>query len=234
MKRKEASSEDEAKVLIESRRRCALCFGLKGDLSEHKGQIAHVDRDPTNSEFKNLAFLCLEHHDAYDSKTSQSKSYTPDELTTYRGELYTALKADGALWAGSRPRRTQGKGPSKPAKAPESISFEIYERRMQVYQAAKEIISYVLSSGTMELDRAFKFAQASDEAIFLFDDEIDAFLRELYMRAIRLRAIHRDLERLPVGEMRIIRANDESDILIWFTQQYDVLRLKMRNYLRLK
>lgn len=53
-----------------------------------KGQIAHLDRDRTNNAEDNLAFLCLDHHDEYDSKTSQSKGLTEQEVKVYREQLY--------------------------------------------------------------------------------------------------------------------------------------------------
>jgi Leucine-rich repeat (LRR) protein len=90
----------ETKVLTLSRRRCCLCFGLNGDFGEKKGQIAHLDHDRTNNKLENLAFLCLEHHDSYDSKTSQSKGIKEKEVKNYREELYyhimTKLPFEGA------------------------------------------------------------------------------------------------------------------------------------------
>jgi hypothetical protein len=53
-----------------------------------KGQIAHLNRDPTDSRFENLVFLCLEHHDEYDSRTSQSKGLLLEEIREYRDRLY--------------------------------------------------------------------------------------------------------------------------------------------------
>lgn len=53
-----------------------------------KGQIAHLDGNPSNNCLDNLAFLCLDHHDEYDTKTSQSKGLTPQELRSYRKELH--------------------------------------------------------------------------------------------------------------------------------------------------
>jgi hypothetical protein len=79
----------ETELLVRSRRRCALCFGLDRSTSIVKGQIAHVDRNPTNNAVDNLAWLCLPHHDEYDSRPSQSKGFTPHELVAYRNELYT-------------------------------------------------------------------------------------------------------------------------------------------------
>lgn len=76
-----------ADVLTASRRRCCVCFALRADQGEKRGQIAHLDHDPANNVFHNLAFLCLEHHDEYDSRTSQSKGMTVDELKRYRTDL---------------------------------------------------------------------------------------------------------------------------------------------------
>ena len=81
------------KVLILSRRRCCVCFGLTRDKSLKRGQIAHLDGNPENSNIENLAFLCLDHHDEYDSETSQSKSLTINEIKHYRDELYKAIES---------------------------------------------------------------------------------------------------------------------------------------------
>lgn len=53
-----------------------------------KGQIAHLNHDASDRRFENLVYLCLEHHDEYDGRTSQSKGYTVDELRAYRDRLY--------------------------------------------------------------------------------------------------------------------------------------------------
>jgi hypothetical protein len=91
MGRKTTSEITEAEVLTKSARRCPLYFYLKGDLSEKKGQIAHLDQDPSNSAEDNLAFLCLEHHSEYDSKTSQHKNFTEKEAKIARTRLYEAI-----------------------------------------------------------------------------------------------------------------------------------------------
>ena len=82
-----------AGVLETSRRRCCICVALRDDISEKKGQIAHLDRDPSHNDPDNLAFLCLEHHDQYDSRPSQSKGFTPEEVKRYRAALPARLAA---------------------------------------------------------------------------------------------------------------------------------------------
>lgn len=75
-----------------SARRCALCFCLEADFKEKSGQVAHLDQDNSNDSLNNLVWLCLEHHDKYDSKTSQTKNYTKNELISYRARLYEEVK----------------------------------------------------------------------------------------------------------------------------------------------
>ena len=76
-----------ADVLVTSRRRCYVCFALSNGMAEKRGQVAHLDRNASNSAPDNLVFLCFNHHDQHDSRTSQSKGLTVEELTQYRAQL---------------------------------------------------------------------------------------------------------------------------------------------------
>lgn len=89
--RKKVPEQIQAEVITNCRRRCCICFGLDRDLDVKSGQIAHLDRNSSNNTIDNLAFLCLSHHDQYDSVTSQSKSFRPSEVKAYRDELCTFL-----------------------------------------------------------------------------------------------------------------------------------------------
>jgi hypothetical protein len=91
--RKSIPAEVQTKILVDSARRCALCFGLDGDLEQKRGQIAHADGDASNAEESNLVFLCIDHHDQYDSRTSQSKGITKLELLEYKSRLIAAIEA---------------------------------------------------------------------------------------------------------------------------------------------
>jgi hypothetical protein len=91
MARKKISDAVVTRVLLNSRRRCCVCFGLNRDLSLKSGQIAHLDRDNANNSEDNLAFLCFTHHDELDSKPSQRKGFTKSEVIAFRAELYEKL-----------------------------------------------------------------------------------------------------------------------------------------------
>jgi CheY-like chemotaxis protein len=56
-----------------------------------------MDHDPANNKLDNLVYLCLRHHDLYDTTQSQSKGITIGELKHYRNELYRNLGTDRQL-----------------------------------------------------------------------------------------------------------------------------------------
>jgi hypothetical protein len=103
--RKQTPKDKEADVLERSRRRCCVCFALKADFEVKSGQIAHLDGNPANSEFDNLCFLCLVHHDDYDTRRSQSKGLTITEVKRDRTRLYeaVALMDESIRYAGNFP-----------------------------------------------------------------------------------------------------------------------------------
>jgi len=78
-------------VLVRSGHRCCICFGLNGDTECKRGQIAHLDHNHGNNDVDNLAFLCLAHHDEYDSRPSQSRGWTPNEVKHYRSLLHEKI-----------------------------------------------------------------------------------------------------------------------------------------------
>lgn len=95
-KRKSLPPDDEATVLEKCRRRCCVCFMLDHDASEKKGQLAHLDHNPANNAIDNFVWLCLSHHDTYDSRTSQAKNLTESEVRRYQAKLHQAVE-DGEV-----------------------------------------------------------------------------------------------------------------------------------------
>jgi hypothetical protein len=83
----------QTKVLELSGRRCALCFGLHHTLRIPQGQIAHLDRNAANAALANLVFLCLHHHNQYDTRPSQAKGFAPREVAGYRDALYAEIRS---------------------------------------------------------------------------------------------------------------------------------------------
>lgn len=86
-KRRPLPKTTETAILTQCHRRCCLCFYLANVHGVRKGQIAHLNHDRTDHRPSNLAFLCFDHHDEFDSRTSQSKRLTASEVRFYRNQL---------------------------------------------------------------------------------------------------------------------------------------------------
>ena len=161
-----------------------LVLGLYGDTALKEGQIAHVDRNAENAAEDNAAWLCLDHHSKYDSRSQQAKSYTPEELKAYRARLYeymtSSLADTPSPWPDAGPSPTGGTG----------VSLEVFDRRVPMYRATIEFLRIVIRGDKLELQPIFAFASATDEALFIFDDHLAEYLSELYQRAVQLHGVY--------------------------------------------
>jgi hypothetical protein len=92
MTRKAIPEHTQTNILLKSRRRCCLCFWLNGEDEVKKGQFAHMDGDHENSAEDNLAFMCFEHHDEYDTRMRISKGLRQPEVKRWRDELYKEME----------------------------------------------------------------------------------------------------------------------------------------------
>jgi hypothetical protein len=173
MARKVITQENEVQVLTNSRRRCAFCFCLNNDFKIKKGQIAHIDRDNSNSDLENLVFLCLEHHDEYDSLTSQSKGLKPKEIINYRDSLYEHIKdweqINGSEFALPRTQKTGSPN-----------TFVIYE---MVNPASTCGYKYLAINMTREVFISFERDHISIESFYW---EVTKWLNCDYKRTSRL------------------------------------------------
>jgi len=225
--RKKLSPKLKVRILTLSKRRCALCFGLYADLDVKRGQIAHLDRHRTNNDEDNLAYLCLPHHDEYDTKPSQSKRFTPDELRRYRGQLYALMKKQPPL---SWPDAHLGT-PSRPPRRDRGLSFELYERRLRIYHAAKKLILKVAADAALDRTPVWEFGAETDQALFLFDQNVSEYLSELYRRAAQLAGLTSILKTEPVGDRRDRHVDQQMELVLWFNDQFGHLRSNMAPFL---
>ncbi len=234
MKTRSSFSEAvQVEVFTKCMRRCVLCFALKGDGRAKNGQIAHIDRNRANSALENAAYLCLNHHDEYDGTRKQSKRFKPDELKHYQNLLYEAVPSF-TMWPGthmSKGRKLIGKG------AKEGVTLEIYDRRIPMYQTARQFVRDVCVDLKPEIQLILKFASDTDEALFLFDKDLAEYLEMLFKKALRLHTTANMKERMLTrpDEARNYQAIMEEDtqLALWFTTQPEEIRARFAPFLRL-
>lgn len=68
-----------AKVLFYANRTCCICRN-----SDKKVQIHHIDENPSNNIFENLATLCFDCHDETMIKGGFARKLSPEEIILYR------------------------------------------------------------------------------------------------------------------------------------------------------
>lgn len=86
--RKKIQSELEAKLLVESRNTCNLCWEKK-DIQIH--HIRPIEQGGDNSE-DNLIILCLDCHSKVHTKRNLARSYTEETLRLYKEKWIELVK----------------------------------------------------------------------------------------------------------------------------------------------
>jgi hypothetical protein len=201
-----------------------MCFVLQKDSEPKQGQLAHIDRDPANNEEGNAAYLCQEHHNLYDATFLQTKAFLPGELMEYQRTLWASLES---FQTGTEMKPTEKGG----------VSLEVFERRVPIYRAARKFVSDVVEHLSPDLKLILTFVTDTDEALFLFDESIDEYLKTLFTKAMRLHTLELFRIRVSQGDdqgeefMKIV--NEETELADWFSRQPGEIRTRFTPFLHL-
>jgi hypothetical protein len=76
-----------AEVMFASDRTCCVCR-----MESHKTQIHHIDRDPSNNKFENLAVICLSCHSDAHSTAAFVRNLTPELIRLYNSSWRGIVK----------------------------------------------------------------------------------------------------------------------------------------------
>ena len=115
------------------------------------------------------------------------------------------------------------------------LNLDLFDRRFAIYDAARNLISSVMTSGKAKNDEMFKFHAHTREAKWLLNDEIAEYLdKEFWELAVDLQTLDTELEALSDGNERVDSVKKRSEIKKWFRGQYEVLDEKFTPFLRLK
>ncbi|QLP99569.1 MAG: hypothetical protein HZY78_04275 [Burkholderiaceae bacterium] len=119
--------------------------------------------------------------------------------------------------------------------AQNKLKFELFDRRFSVYEASRNLLASIMTSGKAKDEEVFKFLVATREAKWLLNTDVATYLeKELYHKAIDLQTLQAELEGVPVGEERSANVKKQSDIKKWFIAQYEVLDEKFSPFLELQ
>ena len=114
------------------------------------------------------------------------------------------------------------------------LKLDLFDRRFKVYEAARDFLASIITSGKANEDNLFKFLIATREAKWLLNPEVAEYLdKQMYSNAINLQTLAYELKNATQGEVRYNNVQAQADIKKWFLAQYEVLDVKFTPFLRL-
>jgi hypothetical protein len=119
--------------------------------------------------------------------------------------------------------------------AQNKLKLDLFDRRLVVYDAAREIILAARASGKVTSEAEFKYIANTRGAIWLFDPEIVRYLdEELWRKIVDLGALESELEGLPAGEERSQNVRAQRVIKDWLGEQLRVMEKKFAPFLKVR
>jgi len=219
-------------VLGKCRRRCALCYYFDFDTSFKKGQLAHIDRNPNNNSESNLVYLCLRHHDEYDTSPSQTKKLTPEEVMDAKRDIEKSIENKVSIVFPEPQVNVQF---DKTLGETKGISVEVYKLRYPIFGAFIKFILSVLQNAKVDPENLNDFRANTNDSLFLFNDEIDTFIRKVDRKAVELVYCQRKMEKPDRYDQyewgKIV--DQEADILTWFTDVFTNGRQTFYTFLKI-
>lgn len=125
----------------------------------------------------------------------------------------TVLTAATAVWIAYQQYRT----------ARHKLKLDLFDRRMLIYEAAKNILQKIVRDATIELNDVMAFGYETRHAEFLFEKELVTYIATMREKAIRLRQLKGKLfeGEMRVDENRTELVNEEAGIIMWFLKQLE-------------
>jgi hypothetical protein len=137
-----------------------------------------LDRNSANNRLDNLAWLCLPHHDDYDSVRRQTKRLTAEELKVYRSALYAQLARILAFTPEEADNQNDFEGEK-------DIAIEIIHRYSDADKAAVRVIEAEILTRIEQVYQFYRTQEAEiklQDRLNLSEDDADSRNWEIHHR----------------------------------------------------
>lgn len=116
--------------------------------------------------------------------------------------------------------------------ARDKFKLDLFEKRFGIYKGVQRFLTHILQEAGFELDKLFEFRKDTQDAIFLFGDEIPKYLRSIDHKALDMRTKAKQYENMPAGEKRSRLCEEESKLLEELTGELPLLKDVFAPYLK--
>ncbi len=116
------------------------------------------------------------------------------------------------------------------------LKLDLYDRRFNVYRGLMDLFAAVLRDVKVSHDELAKYRAETNEKQFLFDEDIVKFMTQVRDKAIDLRHVNQQMEKLSDGRENERRqlAEQDSELLRWFNEQEELAPGRFEEYLGFK
>lgn len=111
------------------------------------------------------------------------------------------------------------------------FKLDLFDKRFAVYKATQKFLSIILGAARFEMGEFWEFRRDTQDAPFLFRDDIVQFLDAVDKAALDLRTATECYEHLPVGDDRTRLVNRKAAVLKQLTDELSRLRTVFGPYL---
>lgn len=118
--------------------------------------------------------------------------------------------------------------------AKDKFRLDLFEKRFSVYKGVQVFLTKIMSKGRVESSDFFEFRGSTQDAVFLFENDIPDFIKSLDEKALAVNTITEQLKGSPIGEERSRLVEQESERLTWLLNQLPRLKEVFGPYLRFK
>jgi len=127
--------------------------------------------------------------------------------------------------------------PERLPSEPQRVNLELFDRRLAIHDAAMRLIAHVIAKGTCTQEELDRFLRNTKDARFLFNEDVESYLRTLGNEALWVRLGEQKQEGLayaPKSEEFKRSVDAWRDRLIWFTEQHNEVKKRFDPFLQIR
>jgi hypothetical protein len=114
------------------------------------------------------------------------------------------------------------------------LRLDLFDKRFAIFDAARNFLGRALFLGKVEIEDDNAFLIATSGALFLLNDELGNYLKEVQTRAAAVRFVQSELEDANTEEERTAAQTKFVAERRWLREQAAVLEVKFKPFLELE
>lgn len=109
--------------------------------------------------------------------------------------------------------------------------LDLYDKRIAVYMVVMKYIANIVGNANLTHQDNMEFLRKTNEIDFLFKENIQKFLKELYKKGSSLILTQKRMEKPKDEAQRLRSCDEEIELLEWFDKQFNVSKNLFKKYL---